>query len=281
MRRAYGFVAAVVLGCSSSSGGGGGDAPSADAGTGADAGTAEASAPHPEAGVGAEAGAKVCKLGAECGDGAVCDPDTATCVAAQCDIVQKPCAAGKTCAQQVSHVAWGACYTACVPFPAPGQPTGCPTGYDCEIGTFDAATGTCRKTGATAADQSCTFSDVSTACAAGYTCQPDPQQHFCRQTCDFFAQNGAPTCARADLHCMAPGVCYSDKADPAKLGDACTGAQNMPCGLAGQAYQGVCAQDTKTPGRIVCSKWCRSHANDCPASQQCQPTNMPSLGYCQ
>jgi hypothetical protein len=272
-RTAWGLLGALAIGCSSTSGGG--VEASADAGP-----AEEASAPHPDA-AGPEAGAKSCARGAECGDGSVCDPETATCVPAQCDVAQKPCAPGKTCAQQVSHAAWGACYAACVPFPAAGQATGCPSGYDCEIGAFDASSGTCRKSGTIAPDQACVFSDVSTSCASGYTCQPDPSTGMCRQTCDFFAQNAAATCARSDLHCIAPGVCFSDKGDPAKLGDACAGAQNTPCGLEGQTYEGVCAQDAKGSGKLLCSKWCRSAKNDCAAGQTCQPTAMPSLGYCQ
>jgi hypothetical protein len=280
MRHTWYLVGAIVVGCSSSSDRGGADDGATPAGE--DAGAPESGTVSQKDGAAArDTGAKACSLGIECGDRAVCDPDTAVCVSAQCDITAKPCASGKTCAQQESHVVWGACYVPCIPVPAPGKTTGCPDGYECEIGSFDAASGTCRKRGPTGADQVCTFSDVTTSCVAGYTCQPDPKQHFCRQTCDFFAQNGPPTCARPELHCMAPGNCYSDQGDPAKVGEPCTGAQNMPCGLDGQAYKGVCAQDVKTPSRNVCSKWCRTSKNECDAGQACQPTSMPSLGYCQ
>lgn len=226
-------------------------------------------------------GKKTCNNAEECGDVAkiVCDPVAHQCVAGQCgpSAGGKACAADQLCIYQAAGTAVGACYPRCAPFTSGG----CAPDSECVIGKYDGSEGYCKPRGTTAADAACPPNDTATGCVAGYVCIVDPINRFCREQCDFFGAQ--KECSAADRPCTPPGVCTGDRADPAALGQDCgaSAQSGTLCGLSGKKLLGVCAGTQQNPTHLICSKWCRMKDNDCPGSQACQPTGVPSVGYCQ
>jgi hypothetical protein len=209
----------------------------------------------------------------------ICDPSSGVCAEPQCGTSSgKSCDANHVCVYQMSGVTIGACYPRCTPFATAPSAGSCAQGQECVIGSFDGVTGYCKPTGTLAAGAPCTGSSTSTTCVPGYVCIPDPSQHFCREQCDFWG--AAHDCSDAKL-CTPPGVCTGDVIDPAALDAPCatSSAAGTLCGAVGPRALGWCIG---SPGKTVCSKWCRmQQASDCPASEACKPTNVPSIGYCQ
>jgi hypothetical protein len=171
----------------------------------------------------------------------------------------------------------GACFPRCTPFASGG----CAADEECAVGSFDGVDGYCKARGTTAADQPCTPDSTSTNCVAGYVCVVDPVNRFCREQCDFFGNK--KDCSAADKPCTPPGVCTGDTTDAAAVGQDCTGSSvaGTLCGLVGKKLLGVCAGTQSAPTHLICSKWCRMSGNDCEPGQTCQPTVVPSVGYCQ
>jgi hypothetical protein len=277
MRIALVSLAFVALGCSSSSpsndadGGATSDAATSDAKTKTDAkSTSDAAAPDDDASSGA------CSTQNDCPQpyDQVCDPNSATCTAAECgETSGKSCDASDICVYESEGSTIGACYAKCTPF----APNACPSGQECVIGSFDGVQGFCMTQGTIAKGATCTGSNVTTQCVAGSVCIPDPTQQFCREQCDFWGAQHA--CSDA-LLCTPPGVCTGDVTDPAATGTPCakTSVAGTLCGPSNGKLLGWCIGNT---GSAQCDAWCRMQGNDCTGNQTCQPTNVPSIGYCQ
>ncbi len=205
----------------------------------------------------------------------VCDPQTAVCAPAQCGTTSgKSCDASHICVYETAGATIGACYAKCTPF---SSTSACASGEECVIGSFDGVQGFCMKQGSLATGASCTGSNVDTQCVAGSVCIPDPTQHFCREQCDFWGS--AHACSDTHL-CTPPGVCTGDVTDPAATGTPCakTSVAGTLCGPSNGKLLGWCIGQA---GSTKCDAWCRMQGNDCAGNQTCQPTNVPSIGYCQ
>jgi hypothetical protein len=165
----------------------------------------------------------------------------------------------------------GACYDRCTPFGA-----ACSGGRECVIGKFDGTEGYCKPAGATPSGLACSPSSVTTNCATGNVCIPDPQQRVCREQCDFWG--GAHDCS--SLACTPPGVCTGEVPDPSAVDQACGNAAvpGALCGTVGKKVLGWCVGQQ---GATTCRKWCRMKGSDCAQGQKCQATTVPSIGYCQ
>jgi hypothetical protein len=227
-----------------------------------------------------DAGVKSCETSADCTDPRfdVCDPDTRTCIDAQCGAnAKQQCAKGKICVYQTAGIVAGVCTDPCSPFGTP-----CSGGRECQIGSMDGVSGFCKSHGNGAPGAACNISDVTTSCASGYACVADPTSHFCREQCDFFGDKHA--CSSASTKCVPPGFCITETPDPAKSGDDCAAgsAIGKPCADSNGRLLGVCAgKGTSASPPFECSLWCRMSGNDCPAGKTCKPTGSPSVGYCQ
>ncbi len=218
-----------------------------------------------------------CEVTEDCGNPArdVCDPATRTCAPSQCGyFTPSTCDEGFACLFQKGATA-GACYPSCTPF---DPEAACADGAECVASSHDGDEGACRAPGPAAANAPCSESDVTTGCEPGYLCTNDPSSRFCRRRCDFFSPE--PACDPGQA-CMPPGICAAEKPDPAALGQPCATSLSTPCGNDGFANRGVCAHPMNNPTKLVCARWCHFPSLDeCDAGTQCQPTNMPSLGYC-
>lgn len=249
--------------------------------TDTDAGTPDTGAPRKDSGAPADdsgsASGPKCATPSDCADpnSMVCDPSSATCTAGQCGPLANgaACDASHICVYQASNVGVGACYDRCTPFS--GAP--CSNGRECVIGKFDGTEGYCKPAGATPSGSACTPSSVTTNCAPGNVCVLDPQQRFCREQCDFWG--GAHDCS--SLACTPPGVCTGEVPDTAAIDQPCgnASAPGALCGQQGKKLLGWCVGAQQ--GKTTCRKWCRTKGSDCPQSQKCQPTTVPSIGYCE
>jgi hypothetical protein len=209
-----------------------------------------------------------CSIAADCSDttSEICDPESGACVPGQCTS-DSPCPVGKTCVYQAHGSLVGACHATCSPF-AEGE---CPSDFECVISKFDGSAGYCKRRGSGAADAMCTRSDRDTGCVAGHVC--DSVDGACRAQCDFFSDPSCPDGQR----CVPPGVCTVQAFVDAKLGEPCAASAKAgdACGATDDALVGVCAG-----APLKCAKWCRMSASDCESGQSCQPTTVPSLGWC-
>lgn len=243
------------------------DAGVADTGEGGDAG------PPP-----GDSGPVKCNTPSDCPDPSemVCDPMTRTCAFDECGPTSgKTCGAGQVCVYQQQGSTSGACYAACSPF-ATAPDAGvlvCPANQECVIGKWDGTVGYCKPSGGGATGSKCLPSSVETGCVAGDVCALDPKVRYCREQCDFWT--GLHDCS--SLSCTPPGICTGDTADPAAVGAACNSPAGTLCGASGKRLLGWCVGQMP----IVCRAWCRTSGSDCPMNQTCQPTNVPSVGYCQ
>ena len=269
---------------SSSSGeGGGGGAPGTTASstttsvTGSTAAvTASAVASSSSTGTGGS-----CLNAEDCGDTSVniCDPNTLTCGAAECDTVLS-CAATDACLGQIDMPTIGACYTGCTAFSG----AGCLPSQYCEPFTSGTTQGFCFQVGTGAINAACNApNDVSTGCVTGSVCADDGlATNVCRKSCDFFT---SPTGCGVGQHCGVGNFCSSEVPDSGALDADCSAAATAgtSCGANASALRGTCQDGGGV--NLTCFKYCRlAVAADCTGGETCNDVfGMPGdfqVGLC-
>jgi hypothetical protein len=238
--------------------------------TSADTGVSDSG--NPDSPIPQDSGPIKCNTPNDCPDPMeqVCDPMTRTCATDECGANSgKMCGMGQVCVVQISGATAAACYTQCTPF----MTGSCPPNQECVIGKFDGTIGYCKGNGGLPNGAMCLASSVETGCVPGDVCALEAQQRFCREQCDFWTNLHDCT----SLYCTPPGVCTGTAPDPAAIGGTCSSPAGTLCGQSGAKLLGYCVGQQP----VKCLQWCRTKFNDCPMNQTCQPTNIPSLGYCQ
>jgi hypothetical protein len=218
-----------------------------------------------------------CTLSAECGDewNKVCDPETATCVLAECGQLDPCTEPGMECLANLNEFAG-----ICVPHCAPRATPACPSGQECIPVTWDDSDGYCMPSGPAQPGEPCEMNDISSGCVEGSRCLWDGMPSSCYKTCAFWS--ATPDCP-SGLLCTHLGVCTEPGLETAQVGELCSGTELMPdCASDGVAERGVCVSDLLGPNQM-CRAYCRPGAEDCPAGETCTPIGYgyETLGYCE